>query len=278
MSANPSVQCKREQALALEFSEQHIWDSMWRSVKTDKAQTLGLQLKHYAGASALMMTSIPFWLFNRVIGLGLREAVDDPLLDELIEHYRQHQLPLGISLCPLAQPEDLGLRLQQRGFSNVLDWAKMIRGTQAPPVVQTDLQLRPIAKADCAKAAEVLVKGFEMPPQFDALFIDYVTHPDNHGFMMWDGDEAAAVGILSVVDGVGHLNSATTLPDFRRRGAQGALMAARIQHGLDLGCTLFATETGIIEGQDNPSLQNMYRMGFELAYRRPNYVKEFSMA
>ena len=84
-----------------------------------------------------------------------------------------------------------------------------------------------------------------------------------------------AGGALFVKGDVGWLGIASTLPAYRPRGAQGALMARRIRDGADLGCRWLVTETGEdTPHHPNPSYHNMLRTGFSLAYRRPNYIAQ----
>jgi ribosomal protein S18 acetylase RimI-like enzyme len=71
---------------------------------------------------------------------------------------------------------------------------------------------------------------------------------------------------------VGWLSFAATLPEFRRRGAQNALLAARIRAAAELGCSLVVGETGALEdGRPSNSYRNIVRAGFEPVYDRPNY-------
>jgi hypothetical protein len=71
----------------------------------------------------------------------------------------------------------------------------------------------------------------------------------------------------------GWLGVAATLPQFRKRGAQGALMSRRLQDGIEAGCKWFVTETGRDTPEHpNPSYHNMARTGFKLAYDRPNFM------
>ncbi|MDP8923063.1 MAG: hypothetical protein M3O34_09340 [Chloroflexota bacterium] len=69
------------------------------------------------------------------------------------------------------------------------------------------------------------------------------------------------------------LSFGATLEAYRRRGAQGAIVARRIRDGADLGCRWLVTEA-VEDTPDhpNPSYHNMLRTGFRLAYQRPNYV------
>ena len=72
----------------------------------------------------------------------------------------------------------------------------------------------------------------------------------------------AACGSLSVVDGVGWLGGAATLPAFRGTGLQTALVRHRLRLAAAAGCT-FAAATALPDGQ---SARNLERLGFRLAY------------
>jgi len=72
--------------------------------------------------------------------------------------------------------------------------------------------------------------------------------------------------------GTGWLGFAATLPAYRRRGAQTALLAARIRRAAELDCRTLFTETGeAVEGRPSNSYRNLLRAGFEPLYVRPNY-------
>jgi hypothetical protein len=67
-----------------------------------------------------------------------------------------------------------------------------------------------------------------------------------------------------------------TLTQYRNRGGQSALLAARIEDAIAAGCRYLVTETWEEHPPEsiNPSYHNMLRMGFELAYARANYLSE----
>jgi GNAT superfamily N-acetyltransferase len=62
---------------------------------------------------------------------------------------------------------------------------------------------------------------------------------------------------------VAYLSFAGTLPEHRGKGAQNALLAARIRRAAGLGCDVVVTETGERRG-DRPSnsYRNILRAGF----------------
>jgi GNAT superfamily N-acetyltransferase len=65
------------------------------------------------------------------------------------------------------------------------------------------------------------------------------------------------------------------LPALRGRGAQTALLRARIEAARELGCAVLVTETGEPAGrQPGASYRNIRRAGFEPAYVRQNHLSE----
>ena len=74
--------------------------------------------------------------------------------------------------------------------------------------------------------------------------------------------------------GAAYLGFAATLPEHRGKGAQGALIAARIQRAGELGCATIVTETGE-RRDDGPgnSYRNILRFGFEERCVVPNWLR-----
>jgi hypothetical protein len=72
------------------------------------------------------------------------------------------------------------------------------------------------------------------------------------------------------------IDFASTLPGYRGRGGQAALLARRIADGAALGCKWLVVETAeATPEKPAPSYRNMRRYGFEVAYVRPNYLYKF---
>jgi hypothetical protein len=207
-----------------------------------------------------------------VIGLGLEQTVTEEDIDNLVQLYHENGVPIGISLCPEIQNEQFIRWLTNRNFSIVNHWVKMVRDDTPPRPANSDLRIEPVGPDQAVIAADLIIAGFELDEMLKPVFSAFIGAKNNHAYIAWEGDTAAAVGILSLVDKIGHLNSAATLPEFRGRGAQGAIMARRIQDGIRLGCKSFITETWDPGGEINHSYNNMLRHGFELAYRRANWV------
>ena len=267
-----AVMSAEEIIRVVEDSEMAAWRNLWRAVPAPIAADAGLHAVAVGTGVALVMEKAPMWFFNRVMGVGLHEPITESLIDRLIGIYRNKGLDFAISLSPLVRPGDSARWLEDRGFEVVNQWAKMYRGSEPPPRIETDLRIKKVGRERAVEVGELVCVGFGVPAAWQPIFSSAVHCEGNHVYMAFHGEMPAGVGVLTVNNGVGHINTATTLPLFRGRGVQGALMAHRIREGLKLGCTAFATETGLLPDQVNHSYNNMLRCGFRMAYERPNYL------
>jgi GNAT superfamily N-acetyltransferase len=73
-----------------------------------------------------------------------------------------------------------------------------------------------------------------------------------------------ATGALSIQDGVALLAGASTVPEARGRGAQTALLGARLRHAAERGCDLAM----MCALPGSASQRNAERQGFRIAYTR----------
>lgn len=53
------------------------------------AASFGTRVERIDSAIALMAPEIPIMLFNRIVGLGLREPVTEAILDDVVATYRE---------------------------------------------------------------------------------------------------------------------------------------------------------------------------------------------
>jgi GNAT superfamily N-acetyltransferase len=168
---------------------------------------------------------------------------------------------------------DLDAALLARGYEPGYAWMKFSRGAEPPPPAPTDLVVAEVDGNRAADFARAAVEGFGEP----ARFADWLTRLPAlagwHCFVAYEGQQPAAAGALYVLGELAWLGIGATVPQLRGRGAQTALLAARIRRAAELGCTLLVTETGaLVDGRPSGSYRNILRAGFEPQYLRANYV------
>ena len=222
----------------------------------------------------LLAPPLDFLLFNRVIGCGLSAPARQSDVAALVNRYRTAALRnYGVQLSPLARPTDLTHWLREAGLVVRDNWTKVYRAAKAPAAVTTDLRVEAIGLEHATTYATITCAAYGMPAALQPWIASIVGRPQWHHYLAWDGLEPVAAAALFVLGEVGWLGIAGTLPAERRRGAQGALMARRLLDGITQGCRWFVTETGQdLPERPNPSFHNMLRMGFTVAYQRPNVM------
>jgi len=149
--------------------------------------------------------------------------------------------------------------LRDAGFAQN-EWTRypvMVRDSAKPVTFETDLAVRAVSAQEVARAAPVL--GETM---WDGYRVS-AGKPGMHHFMAFDGARPVAVAALAVHEGLGYLGWMSTAESARRRGAQQALIAARVAKAQALGCDVIVSETLTMLAT---SLANLERAGFREAY------------
>ncbi len=211
------------------------------------------------GATCVALRRLESRMFNRVLNLTSTGP-----LDEIAAFYGETQWWVSDS-------HSLGAELEERGFVRDYGWMKFSRGV-SPREAQSDLHVE-LADSDRADDfGRVVGGGFEMPDWLHPLAVNVVGRPGWSCYVAYDGEAPAGVGALFTQDAVGWLGFGATLPEYRARGAQSAILAARIEDARKQGCATVVTETGELEeGRPSSSYRNILRAGFREAYVRPNY-------
>jgi GNAT superfamily N-acetyltransferase len=257
--------------LDLESTEVEGFLDAFRAAPPSAAQQHGIAHAVLDGVVCGRVGDLPrSRLFNHVYGLGRSTSATDEQLDRIAEFYGEETY--FVALARDAEPADLAARLEARGFERDYAWTKFRRGVEPPPPLDTALRVEPIGPQHARDFGRIVAAGFELPEFIGRWFAALFARPRWTCFLALAGDEPAAVGTLFVCRGVGWLSFAATLPEFRRRGAQSALLATRIQAAAELGCSMVISETGALEeGRPSNSYRNIVRAGFEPVYDRPNY-------
>jgi ribosomal protein S18 acetylase RimI-like enzyme len=225
------------------------------------------------GAVVAVLAQLPSAVYNRVLGLGLDQPASPEQLDECLGALDRLGAPCAFFHLAAYAPPELATWLEQRGVRRYQrSWMRFWRDTEPAREVLTDLVVRPARPSDAAALDAVIRGAFEMSDAAAGLFAYLVGRPRWHLFVAVEGDEVAGAAGLFVEGQVGHIAFGAVRAQSRRRGAQNALLAARIQCARDLGCRLVFSETGeAVAGSPQPSYQNLLRAGFKELYLRPNY-------
>jgi acetyltransferase (GNAT) family protein len=203
--------------------------------------------------------------------LGFTEPVTADLLDEIVAHYRG----LGarkatLNFAPDILPPDFAEMAAERGLVETGAKMKLGGATAHVKSAPTGFRIAPVTEPDAAEFGEVILTGFGAPgTPLSEMIAASVGVPNSYPLAAWDGDTMVAGGVLLVHGEVGALHSGATLPGYRGRGAQSALISARSEAARNAGCRWLVAETSCPSpDRPNSSYNNMRRAGLDELYPR----------
>jgi GNAT superfamily N-acetyltransferase len=208
---------------------------------------------------------------TQTFGLGLFATPSHEAIEEIEHFFGELGAEVFHEVSPLAGPSVLTL-LPERGYVPIEQTTVMHRslGRASLPAVRDDAEVsvRRIGEGEHDAWAEVSAQGWGETPELADFMRDFgAITARSRGvscFVAEIGGERVGTGAMAIHGGVALLAGASTVPSFRGRGAQTALLAARLHYAADHGCDL--AMMGAAPG--STSQMNAERQGFRIAYTR----------
>jgi len=262
----------RETALLLEHVELLAWRDLLEAASEAERAALGLHEASIAGGFAMAADGHESLLQNRVLSLGLYEPLTDSLLKTVIANYPAGK-GFAINLCPFAEPAEPNELLARHGFATFFHHLKWVRDDSPTPAVKTTLDVVEIGPDRAHEWAALYAEIHSLSPAYASWSASAVGRTGWTHHLALDQGRPVAAAAMFVHEDLAWLGKMGTLEADRKRGAQGALIAARVNHGIAAGVRMFALETAP-PWPDLPggSLRNAARAGFRPAYARPSWV------
>ncbi|GIF53130.1 acetyltransferase (GNAT) family protein [Asanoa ferruginea] len=243
--------------------------------ETQAPPALGAAAARIGGGVALSVRNDPTGYWSKALGFGFDEPVTHRLVGRIVDFYRSAGTPAAtIQIAPSVLPPDWDEICSAYGLRAGPPWVKLaVPITDVRASASSSLRIAPISPGDAAAWADVLLRGFGMPTEgLGEMLGAAVSNPAFRPFGVWDGADLVGGGNLFVHGPVAALNGAAILPGHRNRGAQSALIAARVEAARAAGCRWVVAETGEpAAGSTNPSLDNLERAGLRVRYARQNW-------
>lgn len=215
---------------------------------------------------------------GRAHGLGFFNPISEAILDHVEEFYRSRGVPAQIDVCPYTHPSMLEM-LKKRGyaiqeFNTVL--RRYVYGDEDFSI-PAGVTIRTPRPDEIKKISEIVDRGFGdgKPLGYAWMFEIWLDTPDNMTLVAEvDGRIAGGASGLIVKDhNMAAFFGASTIPEFRKRGVQTALLRKRLELARAAGCDLAVTLT--LPG--TTSQRNAERAGFRTAFTKAVAVKNFRL-
>jgi hypothetical protein len=208
---------------------------------------------------------------TQTFGLGLFAAPSDDDLAALEAFFAERDAEVFHEVAPLADPALLAL-LAARGYLPIEHTTVLHRpltraslpGSSTPSALTT----RRIDDEELDAWAETSARGWGESPELAVFMREFGNITGRSRgvscFVAELDGQMVATGALAIHGGVALLAGASTIPAFRSRGAQTALLGARLAYAADHGSDL--AMMGAAPG--STSQTNAERQGFRIAYTR----------
>lgn len=252
---------------------------LYRSAPADVARRLGAEV-HEVGQSTLFVApGVPQVMFNRV---ELHATGNQISLDEL-EQSLKIFADRGVTQflvqvdAPASAHEVRELMAARQLVPFRRPWVRLVRNNTPLPSVASQFEVVPASTDQADIVASLMVQGFALPPAAAELYRNVVGRRGWHAYLALEtaSGAVAALGLAFVEGAHCYLAGGVTLPAYRGRKAQRALMHRRIEDAGLAGASIITTETGLpLASEENPSYRNMIHLGFRAVGTRDNYAPD----
>ena len=220
----------------------------------------GITIAPFGHATALVCRTIPAQVFNRVLGL----TVDDrDQIPEIVDFYARNGASPAFDLDPYLVPPywiepNVFPNLVRAGFHHGA-FHQILYGVPSDVVASrpTGVEVRRVEAED----ADAFCWVYDQVWGGSGAVRVLLDHPRFRCYLASVDGSPAALGILHVASGVGSMANGLTIPAFRNRGCQTALLRRRVTDASKSGCDLLASQC--MPG--GSSQNNQLRVGLHIA-------------
>ena len=203
------------------------------------------------------------------VGFGLNRPTSFYDLHQMEKWVRGKNVSrLHIEVCPLADDSLLRL-LQERNYTldHFLDVWVLDLATFDESKVVTDA-VEEVQPETLDAWAHAIASGFAESGSSLQETIDtakgFFALQENKAYLVREGENVVAGGILAIQDGMGELFLTSTVPQCRQQGYQTQLILERVARAKAEGCQFVTVTTKV----DSTSGRNMERLGFQPFYQK----------
>jgi ribosomal protein S18 acetylase RimI-like enzyme len=212
---------------------------------------------------------------SQAMALGMNGEVKESEVDKLEEFYQSRNSPINVEFCPYADPSLLKI-FSQREYTMIENSNMLIREFNKREVfkVNPEINVYTVDEPEYEEWAQTIAKGFLTDEsQLDFMLEighTFVNSKKSQHFVAKIGDQFVGGGVLLIKNEIASLYGTSTIPQFRNRGVQSAIIEARLAYAVAAGCEIAMVTT--MPGSN--SQRNLERQGFRVIYTRSKLFKK----
>lgn len=269
MDADPTL----DSALAARLiaAERDCFSAWVGLLAAQPGDPFGAEVRAFGPLTAIAAARVGHVIFSRVFEMT---DADRDQLDPILDFYAARGASPLFDLSPYAvasMPPEGGLldALGTRGFRQ-RGFHQMMVGIPSEnlPLIPDSIAIRPVETDAEVNALAHIYGQIRGAGDADAIR-PLVGAPEFHCLLAYVDDQPVGLGVAHVRNGATSMANGMTLPAYRGRGVQTALLAARVRLALDAGCDLLVSQCQA----GSPSQRNQQRVGLRVAGTKVWWVR-----
>ena len=214
---------------------------------------------------------------TQAVGVGLDGEVSAEEFDRLEKFYRSRNEPVHIETCPLADESVFQLYRKRcyrvTEFTNVM--ARSVERGVRSAEPQDSVTVDKVAAGQIDLWTLTVSQGFAEQHPVTQELVEvmrmFAQAASTECYLARVDGKIAGGGTLALREGLAGLFGASTLPAFRNRGVQTALLNARLARAAEAGCDLAVS----LARPGSTSQRNIVRLGFVVLYTRVKFERDW---
>lgn len=244
--------------------------SMFKGLSEESKKVCRTDFRKIGNGVAVRTDIYNGFTFNKISGVGFDKIIDKELFNEILNFYDKSNNTFAFQLSPFIIDDGLKKLLDKNGFTVKNNWIRFYRELSDNKLPQPHIKVAEVNQDYAQEFSDIVIGVFGFIKETSAFVHSIFRQKNWKNFMAFDNEKPVAAASLYTDGKTAWCGMAATLPEFRNKGAQSALITKRIQAAKELGCELITSETA----ESSASFRNMQRLGFKMLYKRPNYVRQ----
>lgn len=257
----------------IESIEGEAWEDLFLAAPERVKERFQLKSSSFGGAQALASRGIPITEFNRGLGLSSASA---STLTQLVEWLNHQAAPSYALQIPSSTQGYEALEwAKERGFRpSGSGWSKLVLRSENIRALRPSCSVRAPHTSEPDLFGRIVVESFGLPEDTTEWFSALVGREDWMTMIAEVNGEPAGAAAMFVQGHGAWLGIDGTLPKYRRRGVQRALISSRLEAARRSGVLYCSAETGrpTYPDEKHTSRDNYIRCGFKEVYQRINLI------
>jgi GNAT superfamily N-acetyltransferase len=266
---------------AIAAAEIHFREDLWRTAPSDAVEEAAVEYRRFGPLLATVFGELPFTsLLNVVQGAAEPEVVDHGHLAAAVEWLRTWEVDYRVSVAADRPGTKRAEQwLATRGYEPGATVRRYVHTDSTAPAVETEaIDIRDLKPLETEGMSHIFADALNLPKLATVLMI---------GLPKWEGwscyaayvdEREVACGSMRVCGNLALLGLDATLPEFRERGCQSALITRRLVDATKTGCDTVAAEVWNGHPASQAAADVLEQAGFEEIAGRTNWRRPTGIA